>query len=70
MVKRRSRCVEATFDAVGRRANGKYRSSKNSGAGGPRRSRGFAWAQDEGMFAAVFATEAAWATVEAIDLSF
>ena len=31
---------------------------------------GFAWAQDETMFAAVFATEAAWATVEVVELSF
>jgi hypothetical protein len=30
---------------------------------------GFAWAQDEGIFAAVFAAEAAWAAVEAAYLS-
>jgi hypothetical protein len=30
---------------------------------------GFAWAQDEAIFAAVFAAEAAWAAVEAAYLS-
>jgi hypothetical protein len=30
---------------------------------------GLAWAYDEGMFAAVFAAEAAWAGIEAIYLS-
>jgi hypothetical protein len=30
---------------------------------------GLAWARDEGMFAAVFAGEAAWAVLEAVYLS-
>jgi hypothetical protein len=30
---------------------------------------GFAWGRDEGVFAAVFALEAAWAVIEAFDLS-